>query len=67
MPMSTIRDGWGILLNAESHLRATSNDVAAIQLIQEVRQNDSNFRSWAQEWANHETRKDGRNLIAERE
>lgn len=57
MPKSTIRDGWGILLNAQNHLENTpSTSVANAKalgdaeiLIQNVRL--ANFETFSHEWA----------------
>lgn len=45
MPKSTIRDGWGILLNASAHI----TDEKAIALLAQVRL--ANFLTWSHEWA----------------
>lgn len=45
MPKSTIRDGWGILLNASAHI----TDEKAIALLAQVRL--ANFETFSHEWA----------------
>lgn len=44
---SSIRDGWGLLLNASSHI--TNPD--AIKLLESTRL--ANFESWSRQWVNH--------------